>query len=151
MTPDEAMVLAMEEARLAADHDEVPVGAVVLGAGGEVLAQRHNEREQRRDPLAHAELLAIADAARALGQWRLVDTTMVVTLEPCPMCAGALVNARVPRLVYGATDPKAGACGTLFDLCTDARLNHRVEVVAGVRGAECGALLSSFFGARRGR
>jgi tRNA(adenine34) deaminase len=145
------MVLAMEEARLAADHDEVPVGAVVLGAGGEVLAQRHNEREQRRDPLAHAELLAIADAARALGQWRLVDTTMVVTLEPCPMCAGALVNARVPRLVYGATDPKAGACGTLFDLCTDARLNHRVEVVAGVRGAECGALLSSFFGARRGR
>jgi tRNA(adenine34) deaminase len=145
------MVLAMEEARLAADHDEVPVGAVVLGARGEVLAQRHNEREQRRDPLAHAELLAIADAARALGQWRLVDTTMVVTLEPCPMCAGALVNARVPRLVYGATDPKAGACGTLFDLCTDARLNHRVEVVAGVRGAECGALLSSFFGARRGR
>jgi tRNA(adenine34) deaminase len=145
------MALAIEEAERAAAEGEVPVGAVVLGADGEVLARRHNEREARHDPLAHAELLAIGDAARAVGGWRLSGTTMVVTLEPCPMCAGALVNARVDRLVYGAADPKAGACGTLYDLCDDPRLNHRVEVERGVRAEDCGALLSSFFAARRGR
>jgi tRNA(adenine34) deaminase len=145
------MAIAIEEAELAADDGEVPVGAVVLGPEGEVLARRHNERERRRDPLAHAELLAIADAAVALGDWRLSGTTLVVTLEPCPMCAGALVNARVDHLVYGATDPKAGACGTLLNLCDDPRLNHRVDVTGGVRAEECGRLLSSFFAARRGR
>jgi tRNA(adenine34) deaminase len=145
------MAIAIEEAELAADDGEVPVGAVVLGPEGEVLARRHNERERRRDPLAHAELLAIADAAVALGDWRLSGTTLVVTLEPCPMCAGALVNARVDRLVYGAADPKAGACGTLLNLCDDPRLNHRVGVTAGLRAEECGRLLSSFFAARRGR
>ncbi len=145
------MTIALEEAARAAADGEVPVGAVVLGPDGGVLARRHNEREQHRDPLAHAELLAIADAASAVGAWRLTGTTMVVTLEPCPMCAGALVNARVDRLVYGASDPKAGACGTLFDLCDDPRLNHRLEVTAGVRAEECGALLSAFFAARRGR
>ncbi|MGE0796495.1 MAG: nucleoside deaminase, partial [Acidimicrobiia bacterium] len=120
-------------------------------ADGRVLARRHNEREQHRDPLAHAELLAIADASRAVGDWRLTGTTVVVTLEPCPMCAGALVAARVARVVFGATDPKAGACGTLYNLCADPRLNHEVEVVPGLRADDCGRLLSAFFAARRGR
>jgi tRNA(adenine34) deaminase len=151
VTPDEAMALALEEAALAAEAGEVPVGAVVLDAGGEVVARRHNERERRRDPLAHAELLAIADAARVLGDWRLVGTTMVVTLEPCPMCAGALVNARVGRVVFGAADPKAGACGTLYNICADPRLNHEVEVVGGVEADACGQVLKAFFAARRGR
>jgi tRNA(adenine34) deaminase len=145
------MALALEEADRAAEAGEVPVGAVILDADGNVIARRHNEREERRDPLAHAELLAIADAARVIGDWRLVGTTMVVTLEPCPMCAGALVNARVGRVVFGATDPKAGACGTLYDICTDPRLNHELEVVGGVRADECGQVLKAFFAARRGR
>jgi len=145
------MAIAIEEAELAGADGEVPVGAVVLGADGRVLARRHNEREQHRDPLAHAELLAIADAARAVGDWRLTGTTVVVTLEPCPMCAGALVAARVARVVFGATDPKAGACGTLYNLCADPRLNHAVEVVPGLRADDCGRLLSAFFAARRGR
>ena len=145
------MTLARAEADAAAAAGDVPVGAVVLGPDGEVLARRHNERELRRDPVAHAELLAVQDAAAALGDWRLVGCTVVVTLEPCPMCAGALVAARVGRLVFGATDPKAGAVGTLYNLCTDPRLNHEVQVVAGVQAAECSAQLSAFFSGRRAR
>lgn len=151
MTPDEAMGLAIEEAEAAAAAGDVPVGAVVLGPDGDVVARRHNERELRRDPVAHAELLAIQDAAAALGEWRLTGCTVVVTLEPCPMCAGALLAASVGRVVFGAFDPKAGAVGTLYNLCTDPRLNHEVEVVAGVRGAACSQQLSAFFAGRRGR
>jgi tRNA(adenine34) deaminase len=151
MSPEEAMTLALAEADAAAAAGDVPVGAVVLGPDGEVLARRHNERERRQDPVAHAELLAIQDAAAALGQWRLTDCTVVVTLEPCPMCAGALVAARVGRVVFGAADPKAGATGTLYNLCADPRLNHEVDVVAGVRAAECSGRLSSFFAGRRDR
>jgi tRNA(adenine34) deaminase len=151
MLADDAMVLALEEATEAAAAGDVPVGAVVLGPDGEVVARRHNERELRRDPVAHAELLAIQDAAAALGDWRLSDCTVVVTLEPCPMCAGALLAARVARVVFGAADPKAGATGSLYNLCADPRLNHEVEVVAGVRAAECSAQLSAFFAGRRAR
>ncbi len=145
-----AMALALEEARAAAAHDDVPVGAVALHDGA-VIAARHNERERKRDPTAHAELLALADAAAALGTWRLSEVTLVVTLEPCPMCAGGLVAARVGRLVYGADDLKAGACGSLYNLCADPRLNHEVAVTSGV-GAEAAAeLLSEFFAGRRER
>ena len=143
------MTLALAEADAAAAAGDVPVGAVVLGPDGHVVARRHNERELRQDPVAHAELLAVQDAAAALGQWRLSGCTVVVTLEPCPMCAGALVAARVDRVVFGATDPKAGATGTLYNLCADPRLNHEVEVVAGVRAAECSEQLTSFFAGRR--
>jgi tRNA(adenine34) deaminase len=149
MSPEEAMTLALAEADAAAAAGDVPVGAVVLGPDGHVVARRHNERELRQDPVAHAELLAVQDAAAALGQWRLSGCTVVVTLEPCPMCAGALVAARVDRVVFGATDPKAGATGTLYNLCADPRLNHEVEVVAGVRAAECSEQLTSFFAGRR--
>jgi tRNA(adenine34) deaminase len=142
------MQLALAEARVAAAEGEVPVGAVCL-VDGVVVARRHNEREGSGDPTAHAELLALRDAAAALGGWRLRDATLVVTLEPCPMCAGALVAARVGRLVFGAPDPKAGACGTLYNLCADPRLNHEVSVTGGVQTAECGALLTSFFADRR--
>ncbi len=145
---DDAMELALAEARAADADGEVPVGAVCL-VDGQVVARRHNERERSADPTAHAELLALRDAAAAIGGWRLRDATMVVTLEPCPMCAGALVAARLGRLVYGAADPKAGACGTLYNLCADPRLNHEVDVTGGVRAAECGALLTSFFAGRR--
>jgi tRNA(adenine34) deaminase len=145
---DAAMGLALDEAAKALAHDDVPVGAVVL-RDGEVLAARHNEREQAGDPTAHAEVLALRDAAAAAGEWRLAGTTLVVTLEPCPMCAGAAVAARVERVVFGAADPKAGACGSLHNLCADPRLNHEVEVVRGVRDAEAGALLTTFFAARR--
>jgi tRNA(adenine34) deaminase len=145
------MVVALEQAGVAGAAGEVPVGAVVLGPDGAELARRHNEREARQDPAAHAELLAMQDAARVLGDWRLTGCTVVVTLEPCPMCAGALVNARVGTVVFGAPDPKAGACGTLYNLCVDPRLNHEVEVVAGLRAAECGEVLSSFFAAKRVR
>ena len=145
------MELALREAEAAAAHDDVPVGAVVLAPDGAVLSKRHNERELRGDPTAHAELLAVQDAARALGSWRLAGTTLVVTLEPCPMCAGALVAGRVSRVVFGAPDPKAGACGSLYNLCADPRLNHEVEVVHGVEAERCGALLRSFFAGRRGR
>lgn len=151
MTPDEAMGLALEEAEAAAASGDVPVGAVVLGPDGEVVARRHNERELRRDPVAHAELLAIQDAAATLGEWRLSGCTVVVTLEPCPMCAGALLAARVGTVVFGAFDPKAGAVGTLYNLCTDPRLNHEIEVVAGVRGQACSQQLSAFFAGRRGQ
>jgi tRNA(adenine34) deaminase len=142
------MELALAEARAAAREGEVPVGAVSL-VDGRVLASRHNERERTADPTAHAEMLVLRDTAAAVGNWRLSDVTLVVTLEPCPMCAGALVAARVGRLVYGATDPRAGACGTLYNLCVDPRLNHELAVTDGVRADECGALLSSFFAARR--
>lgn len=151
MTPDEAMVLARAEAEAAAAAGDVPVGAVVLGPHGEVLARRHNERELLADPVAHAELLAIRDAAATLGEWRLSGCTVVVTLEPCPMCAGALVAARVARVVYGAADPKAGAVGSLYNLCSDPRLNHEVDVVAGVQAEECAGQLRAFFAGRRAR
>ncbi len=142
------MEIALAEAQAAADEGEVPVGAVALIAG-KVVAGRHNQREGAADPTAHAEILALRDAAAALGGWRLSEVTLVVTLEPCPMCAGALLAARVGRLVYGATDPRAGACGTLYNLCADPRLNHEIEVTSGVRAAECSALLSSFFAEKR--
>jgi tRNA(adenine34) deaminase len=145
---DDAMEIALAEARAAADEGEVPVGAVCVFEG-RVVARRHNERERTNDPTAHAELLALREAASALGGWRLHEATMIVTLEPCPMCAGALVAARVGRLVYGAADPKAGACGTLYNLCADPRLNHEIAVTSGLRGEECGALLTSFFADRR--
>ena len=146
---DAAMGLALEEATAASAHGDVPVGAVVL-RDGEVIAQRHNERELTGDPTAHAEVLALRDAAVVVGSWRLTGTTLVVTLEPCPMCAGALVAARVDQVVFGAADPKAGASGSLYNLCADPRLNHEVEVVAGVRADEAAALLTDFFGERRG-
>jgi tRNA(adenine34) deaminase len=143
-----AMGVALDEARAAAEVGEVPVGAVVLHEG-RVIARRHNEREHTGDPTAHAEVLALRDAAAALGRWRLDDCTLVVTLEPCPMCAGALVNARIGRLVFGAADPKAGATGTLYHLLADPRLNHEPPVRHGVRAAESAALLEAFFAERR--
>lgn len=149
MTDAEAMAIALEEAEAALAHDDVPIGAVVLDQG-EVVARRHNERERTGDPTAHAELLALRDAAAGRGGWRLDGTTLVVSLEPCPMCAGALVAARVSRVVFGAADPKAGACGSLYNLCADPRLNHEVVVTPGVAAGESGALLSAFFAARRG-
>ncbi len=142
------MTLALAEARRALDHNDVPVGAVVI-RNGEVIAARHNERELTGDPTAHAEILALRDAAAAIGQWRLDDCTLVVTLEPCPMCAGALVNARVGQLIYGASDPKAGASGSRFDLTDSAVLNHRIPRVTGINADECSQLLIDFFTARR--
>jgi tRNA(adenine34) deaminase len=142
------MAAALAEARAAAADGEVPVGAVTL-VNGSIVAARHNEREATGDPTAHAELLALQDTARALGGWRLSEVTLVVTLEPCPMCAGALVAARVGRLVFGAADPRAGACGSLYNLCVDPRLNHELPVTPGVRSAECAALLTSFFAQKR--
>jgi len=144
------MGLALEEAAAAPGHGDVPVGAVAL-VDGAVVARRHNERERAADPTAHAELLALRDAAEGVGGWRLGEVTLVVTLEPCPMCAGALVAARLGRLVFGAYDPKAGACGSLYNLCADPRLNHEVRVTGGVRADESAALLASFFAARRGQ
>ena len=145
---DEAMKLALAEARMAELHDDVPVGAVTL-VDGRVVAARHNERELKGDPTAHAEMLALADTASALGTWRLDEVTLVVTLEPCPMCAGGLVAARVKRVVFGAADTKAGACGTLYNLCADPRLNHQVAVTAGVGADQASALLTGFFARRR--
>jgi tRNA(adenine34) deaminase len=144
----EAMGLALDEAQAAAGHDDVPVGAVVLH-GDRVVARRHNERELSGDPTAHAEILALRDAAEAAGGWRLDGHTLVVTLEPCPMCAGALLAARIGRVVFGAVDPKAGACGSLYNLCADPRLNHEIEVVAGLRAGECARRLGEFFATRR--
>jgi tRNA(adenine34) deaminase len=140
---------ALEQAQLALAHDDVPVGAVVLSPDGVVLGVGHNDREGGSDPTAHAEVLAVRAAAAALGTWRLSGCTLVVTLEPCTMCAGAIVLARLARVVYGAVDPKAGAAGSLFDLLRDRRLNHRPEVVAGVLAEECSALLRDFFEQRR--
>jgi len=143
-----AMRVALGEAARATTHGDIPVGAVAL-VEGRVVACRHNERERTADPTAHAEILALRDAAGVVGNWRLNDVTLVVTLEPCAMCAGALVAARVGRLVYGATDPKAGACGTLYQLCADPRLNHELPVTAGVLTTECAAVLQAFFAPRR--
>jgi tRNA(adenine34) deaminase len=143
-----AMRAALMQAASAIAHDDVPVGAVVV-RGGEVIAARHNERELQRDPTAHAEVLALRDAAVRVGHWRLDDCTLVVTLEPCAMCAGALVNGRVGHLVYGATDPKAGAAGSRFDLVDSPLLNHRMGRTTGVLADECGRLLVDFFAARR--
>jgi len=148
MDDEAAMELALTEAAAALGHGDVPVGAVVL-RDGVPIAQRHNERERLQDPTAHAEVLALRDAAAALGTWRLEDCTLVVTLEPCLMCAGALVLARVDRVVFGAWDPKAGAVGSVWDVVRDRAVNHRVEVVPEVRAAECSELLSAFFAARR--
>ena len=147
-TDAELMALAIEEARAAVAHGDVPIGAVVV-IDGEVVARRHNERELTGDPTAHAEVLALRDAAAAVGSWRLVGATMAVTLEPCPMCAGALVNARVERLVYGARNLDAGATGSLYHLGSDPRLNHEFATTADVRGEECAALLTDFFAERR--
>lgn len=150
MTPyDDWMRLALEAAALAPAHGDVPVGAVVVGAGGEVLGTGHNDREGSGDPTAHAEMLALRAAAAAVGSWRLAGCALVVTLEPCTMCAGAAVLSRVDRVVYGAVDPKAGAAGSLWDVLRDRRLNHRPEVVSGVLAAECGAVLVDFFEGRR--
>jgi tRNA(adenine34) deaminase len=139
---------ALAEARLATDHDDIPIGAVVVRDGA-VIGRGHNERELREDPTAHAETLALREAAAALGSWRVLDCTLYVTLEPCAMCAGAIVLARVPRVVFGAPDPKAGAAGSVLDVLDEPRLNHRPVVVAGVLGEECGELLRAFFRARR--
>jgi len=148
VTDDELMGLALEQARAAEALGEVPVGAVVV-VDGAVVAAAHNRREADHDPTAHAELLALRDACRAAGSWRLPGATVVATLEPCPMCAGALLGARVARVVFGAPDPKAGALGSLYNLGADPRLPHEYEVRAGVRADECGELLRSFFAARR--
>ena len=144
-----AMRSALVEARRALETGDVPVGAVVLGPDGTVVGRGHNAREAEADPTAHAEVLALREAARRLGRWRLDDCTLVVTLEPCVMCAGATVLARVPRLVLGAWDPKAGACGSQWDVVRDRRLNHRVEVVGGVLENECGDLIREFFATQR--
>ena len=143
-----AMRLALTEAAAAGPQD-IPVGAVILDETGAVVARGRNRREADRDPTAHAEIVAIRQAALARGRWRLTGLTLVVTLEPCPMCAGAVTAARLDRLVYGAADPKAGAAGSLWELLRDTRLNHRPEVIGGVLAAECGDLLRDFFTARR--
>jgi tRNA(adenine34) deaminase len=145
----EAMRLALAEAAAAEVHGDVPIGAVVV-RDGVVIASRHNERELTGDPTAHAEVLALRDAASHVGHWRLLDCTLYVTLEPCIMCAGALVNSRIGAVVYGATDPKAGAVESLYHVCADDRLNHRPPVESGVLADECGRLLKAFFAARRG-
>jgi tRNA(adenine34) deaminase len=143
-----AMEAALSEARAAATHGDVPIGAVVV-IDGEVVARRHNERELTGDPTAHAEVLALRDAAAVVGSWRLGGATLVVTLEPCAMCAGAAVNARVERVVFGARNMEAGACGSLLHLGVDPRLNHEFETIADVRAVECAELLTEFFADRR--
>ena len=145
---DYFMRLALREAELAPAHGDVPIGAVVV-SDGELLAAAHNERELRQDPTAHAEVLALREAARALGGWRVLDATIYVTLEPCAMCAGAIVLARVARVVFGASDPKAGACGSVLDVVGEPALNHRPQVAGGLLAPRCGELLSSFFASRR--
>jgi tRNA(adenine34) deaminase len=145
----EHMEMALEEAARAAAEDEVPVGAVIVSLQRGVIARAHNQRELLRDPTAHAEMIAITQAAQALGSWRLDDCCLYVTLEPCPMCAGAVVQARLPWLVYGCADPKAGACESLYRLVSDPRLNHRAQVVGGVLAERCAAVLADFFAAKR--
>jgi tRNA(adenine34) deaminase len=144
------MHLALREAERASEHGDVPIGAVVV-RGSEVIAAGRNERELLNDPTAHAEILALREAAAAGGSWRVLDATLYVTLEPCAMCAGAIVLARVPYLVFGASDPKAGAAGSVLDVLAEPRLNHHPEVRGGVLGQECGELLSEFFASRRER
>ena len=148
MTDDELMGLAIAEAKRATEHGDVPVGAVIA-RDGQLLASRHNERELTGDPTAHAEVLAIRDAAEVLGGWRLEGCTLAVTIEPCVMCGGALLNARLDRLVYGAADMAAGACLSLYNVCDDPRLNHRLDVITGLRAEECASLLTDFFEPRR--
>ena len=148
MNDDDLMSIALEEARAAGAAGDVPVGAIVVGDDGAIIGRGRNRRETDGDPTAHAEIVALREAAKSIGHWR-VEATLFVTQEPCPMCAGALVNARVKRLVYGCANPKAGAVTTLYQIPTDARLNHRVDVVSGVRAAECAAELSKFFAALR--
>jgi tRNA(adenine34) deaminase len=143
------MGLALDEAAAALAHGDVPVGALIVSADGTVLARRHNEREQAGDPTAHAELLALRDAAARVGGWRLGGCLLVVTLEPCPMCAGAALAARIATVAFGAADPKAGACGSLYNLAADPRLNHDMAVIPGVRAGEAAALLRQFFAERR--
>jgi tRNA(adenine34) deaminase len=143
------MEMALEEARAATDEDEVPVGAVIVSLRQGVIARAHNQREQLHDPTAHAEMIAITQAASALQSWRLDECVLYVTLEPCPMCAGAIVQARLPYVVYGCADPKAGACDTLYQITSDSRLNHRAQVIRGVLADECAAVLSRFFEAKR--
>ncbi len=145
------MRLALAEARAAAAHGDVPVGAVIVDADGAVLASRHNERELTGDPTAHAEILALRDAAAHRGGWRLDGCTLVVTLEPCIMCAGAIVNARVGRLVFAAREPKFGAVGSIYDVCRDDRLNHRPEVIEGLLADESSRRLKAFFAERRSK
>jgi len=152
---EEFMRQALREAEAASAEDEVPIGAIIVyddpaSDSPRVIAAAHNQREQLRDPTAHAEMIAITQAAQALSNWRLEHCTLYVTLEPCPMCAGAIVLARMPRVVYGAADPKAGAANTLYQLLDDPRLNHRAEVVAGVLAGPCGEILSKFFAEKRG-
>jgi tRNA(adenine34) deaminase len=142
------MRLALREAQRASEHEDVPIGAVVAHAG-ELIAAAHNERELRQDPTAHAEIIVLREAARVFGSWRVLDAVLYVTLEPCAMCAGAIVLARMPRVVFGARDPKAGACGSVLDVLSEPRLNHRPEVAAGLLAQECGGLLSEFFASRR--
>jgi tRNA(adenine34) deaminase len=145
---DYFMRLALREAEQGLEHEDVPIGAVVV-RDGEVLAVAHNERELRQDPTAHAEVIALREAARATGSWRVLDAVLYVTLEPCAMCAGAIVLARVPRVVYGARDPKAGACGSVLNVLGEPQLNHHPEVAGGLLAEECGELLSGFFASRR--
>jgi len=150
MNDEQAMDEALALARRAADEGEVPIGCVVVHEPtGRVIGRGYNRRETDHDPTAHAEVVAIREAGASIGHWRLLDCVLVVTLEPCPMCAGAIVNARLPRLVYGCDDPKAGAIRTLYTLCTDPRLNHRVNVTAGVKSDDCAELLKTFFRSRR--
>jgi tRNA(adenine34) deaminase len=141
---EQAMQVALEQARLAAENGDVPVGAVIVH-NGIIIAARHNERESTNDPTAHAEVLALRDAAQHLGRWRLDDCDLVVTLEPCVMCAGALINARVRTLVFGAADLKAGATGSLYNVCTDPRMNHNPAVIQGLESAQSSEILSKFF------
>lgn len=143
------MSLALEEAEQAVQEDEVPIGALIVSLDQGIIARAHNQREQLQDPTAHAEMIALTQAAQALGSWRLVRCIMYVTLEPCPMCAGATVQARVPMLVYGAQDPRAGACQSLYQITNDQRLNHRLDVIAGVEAEKCSAILSSYFQKKR--
>jgi tRNA(adenine34) deaminase len=142
------MGLALREASRALEHDDIPVGAIVV-KGGEVIGAGHNERELRADPTAHAEMLALRDAARALGSWRVLDSVLYVTLEPCAMCAGAIVLSRIPRVVFGATDPKAGAGGSVLNVMAEPRLNHRPQVQSGLLAEESADLLRAFFASRR--
>lgn len=143
------MGMALDEALVADAEDEVPVGAVIVSPDKGVIAQAHNMREQLHDPTAHAEMIAITQAAESLKSWRLERCILYVTLEPCPMCAGAIVQARLPLVVYGCTDPKAGACHTLYQIASDPRLNHRAQVIGGVMPAQCAAVLSDFFARKR--
>jgi tRNA(adenine34) deaminase len=143
------MEMALDEAAAAAAEDEVPIGCVIASFQHGVIGRAHNQREQLHDPTAHAEMIAITQAAQALHSWRLEHCVLYVTLEPCPMCAGAIVQARLPWVVYGAPDPKAGACDTLYQIPTDPRLNHRARVVGGVLAERCAAVLGAFFAARR--